>query len=187
MSSGKMETRSVLDEIRGLNDRWLFDLGHPFLNRIAESFVKAAGIGAMQAFTREAYTAGVEGAGSHPGFSDIADKNRISGLKGENCKKSLEAMVIAIKLNHSTDRSIVKTTGRESLQWGMAAGVYSGLTYGFREARGTHDWKNSAVAGAIAGAAVALTSDQASRERIVQCAITGAALSTAAKLLAGVL
>ncbi|XP_042438311.1 outer envelope pore protein 16-2, chloroplastic [Zingiber officinale] len=173
MSSGKMETRSVLDEIRGLNDRWLFDLGHPFLNRIAESFVKAAGIGAMQAFTREAYTAGVEGAGSHPGFSDIADKNRISGLKGENCKKSLEAMV--------------KTTGRESLQWGMAAGVYSGLTYGFREARGTHDWKNSAVAGAIAGAAVALTSDQASRERIVQCAITGAALSTAAKLLAGVL
>ncbi|XP_074580469.1 outer envelope pore protein 16-2, chloroplastic [Curcuma longa] len=174
MSNGKMETtRTVLDKIRDLDDRWLFDLGHPFLNRIAESFVKAAGIGAMQAFTREAYTAGVEDAGSDPGFTDIADKNRISGLKGENCKKSLEAMV--------------KTSGRESLQWGMAAGVYSGLTYGFREARGTHDWKNSAVAGAIAGAALALTSDQASHERIVQCAITGAALSTAAKLLAGVL
>lgn len=44
--------------------------------------------------------------------------------------------------------------------------------------------KDSAVAGAIAGAALALTSDQASRERIVQCTITGAALSTAAKLLA---
>ncbi|OAY69749.1 Outer envelope pore protein 16-2, chloroplastic [Ananas comosus] len=159
-NGGKLETRTFLDEIRSMEKGWLFDLGHPLLNRIAESFVKAAGIGAIQAISREAYFTAVE---------------------GENGKKSLEV--------------VVKNTSKESLQWdkcylslyaGMAAGVYSGLTYGLREVRGTHDWKNSAVAGAITGAAVALTSDNASHEQIVQCAITGAALSTAANLLSGI-
>ena len=69
---------------------------------------------------------------------------------------------------------------------GLAAGVHSGLTYGLTEVRGTHDWRNSAVAGAITGAAVALTSDRASHEQVVQCAIAGAALSTAANVLSGI-
>lgn len=69
---------------------------------------------------------------------------------------------------------------------GLAAGVHSGLTYGLTEVRGTHDWRNSVVAGAITGAAVALTSDRASHEHVVQCAIVGAALSTAANVLSGV-
>ncbi|KAL7220784.1 hypothetical protein ACSBR2_013637 [Camellia fascicularis] len=42
-----------------------------------------------------------------------------------------------------------------------------GLTYGLKEARGTHDWKNSVVAGAITGMALALTSDNSSHEQIV--------------------
>lgn len=46
--------------------------------------------------------------------------------------------------------------------------------------------KNSAMAGAITGAALALTSDDSSHEQIVQCAITGAAISTAANLLTGI-
>lgn len=46
--------------------------------------------------------------------------------------------------------------------------------------------KNSAMAGAVTGAALALTSDDSSHEQIVQCAITGAALSTAANLLTGI-
>ncbi|KAK1317828.1 hypothetical protein QJS10_CPA05g00246 [Acorus calamus] len=91
---------------------------------------------------------------------------------GENYRKSVEAMV--------------KNTGKESFQWGLAAGMYSGLTYGLKEARGSHDWKNSAVAGAITGAALALTTDRPSHEQIVQCAITGAALSAAANLLTGI-
>jgi len=69
---------------------------------------------------------------------------------------------------------------------GLAADVHSGLTYGLTEVRGTHDWRNSAVAGAITGAAVALTSDRASHEQVVQCAIAGAALSTAANVLSGI-
>lgn len=46
--------------------------------------------------------------------------------------------------------------------------------------------KNSAVAGAITGATLALTADDATHEHVVQCAITGAALSTAANLLTGI-
>ncbi|XP_020107689.1 outer envelope pore protein 16-2, chloroplastic [Ananas comosus] len=176
-NGGKLETRTFLDEIRSMEKGWLFDLGHPLLNRIAESFVKAAGIGAIQAISREAYFTAVEGVvADSDGVPDIATasskRNKFPDVRGENGKKSLEV--------------VVKNTSKESLQWGMAAGVYSGLTYGLREVRGTHDWKNSAVAGAITGAAVALTSDNASHEQIVQCAITGAALSTAANLLSGI-
>jgi hypothetical protein len=46
--------------------------------------------------------------------------------------------------------------------------------------------KNSAVAGAITGVALALTADDKSHEQIVQCAIIGAAISTAANLLTGI-
>ncbi|KAM7463137.1 hypothetical protein LguiA_031258 [Lonicera macranthoides] len=171
MEKVSMETRSLLDDIRGIDKSCLFDLGHPLLNRISESFVKAAGIGAVQAVSREAYFTAVE-SGSRDGAHTVTKKQRFPDLKGETNKKSIEALV--------------KSTGKESFQWGMAAGMYSGLTYGLKEARGVHDWKNSAVAGAITGAALALTSEDSSHEQIVQCAITGAAISTAANLLAGV-
>lgn len=46
--------------------------------------------------------------------------------------------------------------------------------------------KNSALAGAVTGAALALTTDDHSHEQVVQCAITGAAISTVANLLTGV-
>ncbi|XP_043710939.1 outer envelope pore protein 16-2, chloroplastic [Telopea speciosissima] len=175
MSSNNLETRSLLDELRNFDKGNFFDLGHPLLNRVAESFVKAAGIGAVQAVSREAYFTAVEGAGMDSGgIPDIGatKKQRLPDLRGETNRKSLEAMV--------------KNTGKESLQWGLAAGMYSGLTYGLKEARGAHDWKNSAVAGAITGAALALTSDDHSHEQIVQCAITGAAITTAANLLSGI-
>jgi len=176
-TSGKnLETRTLLDEFRNFDKEGFLDLGHPLLNRIAESFVKAAGIGAVQAVSREAYFITVEGAGLDSGGVPPEltgrKKRRFPDLRGETSSMSLEALV--------------KNTGKESLQWGLAAGMYSGLTYGLKEARGTHDWKNSAMAGAITGAALALTSDDSSHEQIVQSAITGAAISTAANLLKGI-
>ncbi|KAJ4955767.1 hypothetical protein NE237_012550 [Protea cynaroides] len=176
MNNSNLETRSLLDELRNFDKSGFLDLGHPLLNRIAESFVKAAGIGAIQAVSREAYFTTIEGAGNDSyGIPDIAGANkkrRLPNLRGETNSRSLEAMV--------------KNTGKESLQWGLAAGMYSGLTYGLKEARGAHDWKNSAVAGAITGAALAVTSEDNSHEQIVQYAITGAAVSTAANLLSGI-
>lgn len=38
------ETKTLLDDLRGFDKGGFFDLGHPLLNRIAESFVKAAGV-----------------------------------------------------------------------------------------------------------------------------------------------
>ncbi|XP_059632787.1 outer envelope pore protein 16-2, chloroplastic-like [Cornus florida] len=174
--SSNMETRTLLDEFRSFDKGGFFDLGHPLLNRVTESFLKAAGIGAVQAVSREAFFTTVDGTGGDTGGlpPEItgSKKHRFPDLKGENNRKSIEALV--------------KSTGKESLQWGVAAGMYSGLTYGLKEARGTHDWKNSAVAGAITGMALAITSDNSSHEQVVQCAITGAAISTAANLLAGI-
>ncbi|KAF1880897.1 hypothetical protein Lal_00011957 [Lupinus albus] len=127
--------------------------------------------------SREAYFSAVEGSGGLDNAGGMplevgGKKHRLPGLRGETSSKSIEAMV--------------KNTGKESFQWGSAAGIYSGLTYGLKEARGAHDWKNSVVAGALTGAALAVTSDNLSHEQIVQCAITGAAISTAANLLTGI-
>lgn len=44
MSGGKLETRTLLDEIRDMDNGWLFDFGHPLINRVAECFFKAAGV-----------------------------------------------------------------------------------------------------------------------------------------------
>ncbi|KAM7265199.1 hypothetical protein ACFE04_002882 [Oxalis oulophora] len=38
------------------------------------------------------------------------------------------------------EKDDVKNTRKESLQWGLADGLYSGLTYGLYEARRVHDW-----------------------------------------------
>ncbi|KAL0367790.1 UNVERIFIED_CONTAM: Outer envelope pore protein 16-2, chloroplastic [Sesamum radiatum] len=213
MSGSNLETRSLIDELRSFDSGGFFDLGHPLLNRVAESFIKAAGIGAVQAVSRHAYFTAVESAGGDLGGSIPPEvggskkQHRLPDLRGENSQKSVEALV--------------KSTGKESMQWGktvttpllllfvsplswigstdtiihffciplcagLAAGVYSGLTYGLKEARGVHDWKNSALAGALTGAALALTTDDHSHEQVVQCAITGAAISTAANLLTGI-
>ncbi|CAK9138916.1 unnamed protein product [Ilex paraguariensis] len=167
--SSNSGTRSLLDELRSFDKGGFFDLGHPLLNRIAESFVKAAGIGAIQAVSRDSFLTAVESASGNTGG---AKKHRFPDLKGETNSKSIEALV--------------KNTGKESLQWGLTAGMYSGLTYGLKEARGVHDWKNSAVVGAVTGAALALTIEDSSHEQIVQCAITGAAIATTANLLSGI-
>ncbi|XP_021774095.1 outer envelope pore protein 16-2, chloroplastic-like [Chenopodium quinoa] len=163
--------RSVMDELRSFEKEGYFDLGHPLLNRIAHSFIKAAGIGALQAVSREAYFTVVEGVGIDSTDGNGA-KKKIPDLRGETNRKSIEALV--------------KSTGKESFQWGLAAGVFSGLTYGLNEACGYHDWKNSAVAGAITGMTLALTTDDTTHEQVVQSAITGAAIATAANMLTGI-
>uniref|UniRef100_A0A2N9EZJ5 Uncharacterized protein n=1 Tax=Fagus sylvatica TaxID=28930 RepID=A0A2N9EZJ5_FAGSY len=123
MGNSNLETRSLLDELSSFEKGGFFDLGHPLLNRIAESFVKAA---------------------------------------GEKPTKNLSKHIVS--LNSSSFCFWSTHAFRTMTKHGLAAGVYSGLTYGLKEARGSHDWIP------------------------VQCAITGclAAISTAANLLTGI-
>jgi hypothetical protein len=47
MNSGvDTQARALADEVRGSLEtkNWMLDLGHPLLNRVAESFAKAAGV-----------------------------------------------------------------------------------------------------------------------------------------------
>ncbi|CAL4950253.1 unnamed protein product [Urochloa decumbens] len=171
----RLDTRTLKDELTSMDRRPLLDLGHPLLNRVADSFIRAAGVGAARAVSREAYFVTVEGLSGDSAVLDPngAKRSHFSSIRGDDGQKSLDA--------------VVKTAGKEAFQWGLAAGVYSGMTYGLREARGCHDWKNSAVAGAIAGVAVALTGDAGHHsDKLVHFAITGAALSSAASLLSGI-
>lgn len=170
------EARKFVEEVRGLEKNWMLELGHPLLNRVADSFVKAAGIGAMQAVARDSYFMAIEGESGGTGAVSDATGSRKRTFPDLNGGTS----------NSKSAEDMVKSVSKESFQWGLAAGMHSGLTYGLTEVRGAHDWKNSALAGAVTGAAVALTSDNSSHERIVQCAITGAALSAAANVLSDI-
>lgn len=38
------ESRSLLDELRNFEKDVFFDLGHPLLNRIADCFIRVAGV-----------------------------------------------------------------------------------------------------------------------------------------------
>ncbi|KAJ8444931.1 hypothetical protein Cgig2_029125 [Carnegiea gigantea] len=186
-----MSSSSLFDELRSFDKGGFFDLGHPLLNRIAHSFITAAGVGAVQAVSREAYFTAVEVAFSSISFFCLTvcvdDKYlQISSYCGRSLVIHLFMMPCAGETSRTSVEALVKNTGKESVQWGLAAGVYSGLTYGMKEARGCHDWKNSAIAGALAGVTIALTSDDTTHERVVHSAITGAALATAANLLAGI-
>ncbi|XP_062184063.1 outer envelope pore protein 16-2, chloroplastic-like [Phragmites australis] len=173
--ASRLDTRTLRDEVASMDKRWLLDLGHPLINRVADSFIRAAGVGAARAVSREAYFVTVERlSGDSAGLDANGPKrSHFSSIRGDDGQKSLDA--------------VGKSAAKEAFQWGLAAGVHSGITYGLREARGCHDWKNSAIAGAIAGVAVALTGDASGRsDMIVHFAITGAGLSGAASLLSGV-
>lgn len=62
MSTEKLDSRTLMQELRSFdNEVPFFDFGHPLLNRVSNSFLKAAAIGALQAATREAYFTAVEG------------------------------------------------------------------------------------------------------------------------------
>lgn len=46
----------------------------------------------------------------------------------------------AEETNKKSLEKTVQRMGKEAVQWGLVAGVYSGMTYGMQEARGVHDW-----------------------------------------------
>ncbi|OVA05916.1 Mitochondrial inner membrane translocase subunit Tim17/Tim22/Tim23/peroxisomal protein PMP24 [Macleaya cordata] len=68
------------------------------------------------------------------------------------------------------------------LDFWTVAGVYVGMEYGMERIRGTRDWKNAMLGGAVTGALVSAASNN-NREKIVMDAIAGGAIATAAEFI----
>ncbi|KAI5074813.1 hypothetical protein GOP47_0010774 [Adiantum capillus-veneris] len=92
-------------------------------------------------------------------------------------------MLLQEETNKHSLENMVQRAGKEAVQWGLVAGVYSGMTYAMQEARGTHDWKNALLGGALTGAAFSLTESNVKQDSVLRGAITGAAIATASEFL----
>ncbi|KAI5083480.1 hypothetical protein GOP47_0003223 [Adiantum capillus-veneris] len=68
--------------------------------------------------------------------------------------------------------------GKEGVQWGVIASVYSGMQYGMERVRGKRDWKNALLGGALTGALLKFGDKSYNRDKMIEGAITGAAVAT---------
>ncbi|KAJ6424946.1 hypothetical protein OIU84_025672 [Salix udensis] len=66
----------------------------------------------------------------------------------------------------------------EGAYWGTVAGLYVGMEYGMERVRGTRDWKNAMLGGALTGALISAATDK-NKDKIVIDAIAGGAIATA--------
>ncbi|XP_062084957.1 outer envelope pore protein 16, chloroplastic [Humulus lupulus] len=76
----------------------------------------------------------------------------------------------------------LKKMCKEGAYWGTVAGVYVGMDYGIERVRGTRDWKNAMMAGALTGAVASLANNQ-DKDKIFINAITGGAIATASEFI----
>ncbi|XP_030447251.1 outer envelope pore protein 16, chloroplastic [Syzygium oleosum] len=83
--------------------------------------------------------------------------------------------------SHSFEDTLKKMC-KEGAYWGTVAGVYAGVEYGVERIRGTRDWKNAMIGGALTGLTISAASNN-NRDRVVLDAITGGAIATAAEFL----
>ncbi|KAL8496901.1 hypothetical protein ACS0TY_020544 [Phlomoides rotata] len=83
--------------------------------------------------------------------------------------------------HHNFEHSL-KRMCKEGAYWGTVAGLYVGMEYGVEKVRGTRDWKNAMIGGALTGALVSAASNN-NRDKIVMDAISGGAIATAAEFL----
>jgi len=95
----RLDTRTLKDELTSMDRRPLLDLGHPLLNRVADSFIRAAGVGAARTVSREAYFVTVEGlSGDSAGLDPNGGKrSHFSSIRGDDGQKSLDAAVSETK------------------------------------------------------------------------------------------
>ncbi|CAO2820091.1 unnamed protein product [Amaranthus hypochondriacus] len=76
----------------------------------------------------------------------------------------------------------LKKMCKEGAYWGTVAGVYTGMEYGVKRIRGTSDWKNAMIGGALTGALVSAVNN-GNKDKIVMDALTGGAVATAAEFI----
>ncbi|KAL8153121.1 hypothetical protein V2J09_010881 [Rumex salicifolius] len=148
-----------------------FDLGHPFLNHTLDGFLRIGTVGLAKGAIEEAW---------HMTRHGRVSKNSIE----HSVRHPLLAYLkFSTSLLYVCDGFLqVKRMCMEGALWGTVAGVYVGMEYGAGKIRGTSDWKNAMIGGALAGAVVSAVTKN-SRDVIISHTITGGALATASVLL----
>ncbi|CAB4282469.1 unnamed protein product [Prunus armeniaca] len=82
---------------------------------------------------------------------------------------------------HDAEHTLKKMC-KEGAYWGTVAGVYVGAEYGLERIRGTRDWKNAMIGGAVTGALVSAATNKG-KDKVIVDAITGGAIATAAEFI----
>ncbi|EFJ14466.1 hypothetical protein SELMODRAFT_423634 [Selaginella moellendorffii] len=122
----------------------------------------------------------------NPMLNSVVDGFIKVGGVGAIQAASKESYRILVHDDTNSRRSVeraVQRMGRDSVNWGLAAGMYTGVSYGIQEARGVNDWKNAVLAGAVTGAAITLANPRPRQDHVVHNMITGGAIATAAEIL----
>ncbi|XP_074588443.1 outer envelope pore protein 16, chloroplastic [Curcuma longa] len=76
----------------------------------------------------------------------------------------------------------LKKMCKEGAYWGTVAGVYVGVEYGMERVRGTKDWKNAMLGGALTGLLISAAGNN-NRDKVFKDAITAGAVATAAEFI----
>ncbi|KAB5520319.1 hypothetical protein DKX38_024638 [Salix brachista] len=76
----------------------------------------------------------------------------------------------------------LKKMCKEGAYWGTVAGLYVGMEYGMERVRGTRDWKNAMLGGALTGALISAATNK-DKDKIVIDAIAGGAIATASTFI----
>ncbi|XP_073104446.1 outer envelope pore protein 16, chloroplastic isoform X5 [Elaeis guineensis] len=127
-------------------------MGNAFLNRTVDGFLKIGAVGASKVAAEETY--------------DCLKKGKFSKDKLEDALRKI---------------------CKEGVYWvtlsaGTTAGVYVGMEYGVERMRGTKDWKNAMLGGAITGALISAASGHRT-DKVIGNAITAGAIATAAEFI----
>ncbi|XP_073304561.1 outer envelope pore protein 16, chloroplastic isoform X1 [Primulina huaijiensis] len=167
----------------------MVDMGNPVLNLAVDGFLKIGAVAATKVAAEETY--------------DILIRH--GSISTEKLEYSVENLISSLFLTHAISFSFIdmlkctpfsffmpslivlmslqlKRMCREGASWGAVAGVYVGMEYGVERIRGTKDWKNALVSGAVTGALLSAASNR-NRDKIVFDAIAGGAVATAAEFL----
>ncbi|XP_058109680.1 outer envelope pore protein 16, chloroplastic isoform X1 [Magnolia sinica] len=144
----------------------IIDMGNPFLNRTVDGFLKIGTVGASRVAAEETYHCIRKGEGD----DTVKVEPSLHSHSGHGSISS-----------HKVEQTLKKMC-KEGAYWGTVAGVYVGMEYGMERVRGTRDWKNALLGGAITGALISAASSNHG-DKVIVDAITGGAIATAAEFL----
>uniref|UniRef100_A0A7N0UKJ3 Uncharacterized protein n=1 Tax=Kalanchoe fedtschenkoi TaxID=63787 RepID=A0A7N0UKJ3_KALFE len=164
------------------------DMGNPFLNLTVDGFLKIGTVAATRSAAEDAYHVVKRGDSILSIYClSKCQELDMKCLSFGHMQGASGAMILSIRenvveLTRCCFYLQLKKMCKEGAYWGSIAGLYVGMEYGAERIRGSRDWKNAMIGGALTGAVVSAVSNK-SKDKIVVDAITGGAIATAAEFI----